>query len=172
PGQWAYSAAERRVEQRSQIRGGPSTNSSPIKAGTYLALRSDAGRPPLRDFTLRATLRSDSDGGLGLVFRWQDVDNFYFVLLERQRNYRTIGRKVGGVFEALATPALDTTQSFTANTPFDLVLDVAGDTFRLFFNASLALTGQDTRLPGPGRVGFMARNNNRAFFSSLEVLQS
>ncbi len=175
PGEWIYNAAGRRVEQRSSIHGG-STNAasagSPNKPGTYLVLRSDAAHPPLRDFTLRASLGAASAGGLGLVFRWQDVDNFYFVLLDLQRNYRLIGRKVGGTFAALADPALDTANSFVAGTPFDLVLDVAGDSFRLFFDGNLALTGRDTGLADAGRVGFMARNNDQATFSNLELLQN
>ena len=47
-------------------------------------------------------MRSDSSGGIGLIFRFQDIDNFYYVLLHDNGNpaapfrYRIIARKQDG----------------------------------------------------------------------------
>ena len=99
--QWQYNTAEARVEQQATIRGGPD-DSSVTKPGTYLVLRAEPVRPAVQDFTLKATVRSDGGGGIGLVCRWQDVNNFYFFLLDQQLNFRMLGKKVAGTFQALA----------------------------------------------------------------------
>jgi hypothetical protein len=170
PSRWRYDAAQVRIEQRSGLWGG-STGANANKPGTYLVLRTRPGLPTVNDFILRTTLRSDNDDGIGLVFRWQDGDNFYFFLMNRQRRYRMLAKKVGGLFEPLATPAMDTTQGFQTRETYRIRLTAQDSEFQVYLNEALVLQGRDASLSAPGRVGFMCHGNAAAFFYTLDLRQ-
>ena len=170
PSLWQLNPAERRIEQRSNIRGG-SLIANANKPGTYLVLRSGVGRPPVRDFVATATVQSNGSGGLGMVFRWQDVENFYFFLMDQQGSFRILGRKVGGTFDMLAAPALDETQSYESGRPYLVRISAQGSRFRVFLDGQPALAGEDDSLAAPGRVGLMCRQNNLVDFYSIALLQ-
>ena len=170
PSQWQYNAADARVEQRSTIRGGPN-DTSPTKPGTYLMLRAEPVRPTVQDFTLKVTARSEAGGGIGLVFRWQDVNNFYFFLLDQQLNFRMIGKKVAGAFLDLAFAASDTTQSYQRSAFHGLRITAKGSTLRAYLDDALILEGEDGSIAGPGRVGLVCRNDQQAAFYNIGLVQ-
>jgi hypothetical protein len=125
----------------------------------------------VQDFTLKVTVRSTGGGGLGLVFRWQDVNNFYFFLIDQHLNFRMIGKKVAGTFQALEVAASDTTRSYQPDAFHGLRMTAIGSTLRAYLNDALILEGEDVSLAGPGRVGFMCRNNNQAAFYNIDLVQ-
>ena len=168
--QWQYNTAEARVEQQATIRGGPD-DSSVTKPGTYLVLRAEPVRPAVQDFTLKATVRSDGGGGIGLVCRWQDVNNFYFFLLDQQLNFRMLGKKVAGTFQALDVAASDTTRSYQPDAFHGLRMTAKGSTLRAYLDDALILEGEDASLAGPGRVGLVCRNNDQAAFYNIDLVQ-
>ncbi len=170
PSQWQYNAAERRIEQLSAIRGG-SNVANANKPGTYLVLRSEPGRPAVRDFSFRATLQSGGNGGIGLVFRWQDVDNFCFFLMDLQRNFRVLGKKVGGTFEHLQTMAVDATQSYETGRPYLVRIVAHGEHIEAFLDGRQVLAGADTSLLAPGRVGLVSHRNDQAQFYRIDLLR-
>jgi hypothetical protein len=170
PSQWAWAAAQRRIEQRSGIWGG-SSRSPEQRPGGYLVLRTTPTLPALADLDLTARMEAGTRGGIGVVFRWQDVDNFYFFLMDSQRNSRILAKKVGGVFQNLATPALDPTTGFTVPGVRLVRLEVRGDTFRVSIDGSPALLGRDASLAGPGRVGMMSRACDQSFFYGVELIR-
>jgi hypothetical protein len=171
PSQWEHDAAGARVVQRSNIWGGSSAVNA-NKPGTYLVLRTDPRRPPVRDFILRATLQSTDDDGMGVVFRWQDEENFYFFLMDAAHRFRLFGKKAAGEFQELEAAAADTTQGYEAGTVYDLRLTAVGPDFEVYLNDRLALRGRDSSLAEAGRVGFFCRNNADAAFSRLELIQT
>jgi hypothetical protein len=141
---------------------------SPNKPGTYLVLRSTPARPRVRDFTLETRFRSeDSNGGVGLVFRYQNPFEFYFFLMEP--GYRLLGRRRGANFSALSS--VDTS-GFAIDTDSVLRLEARGPSFEVFLDGASILTGTDTEIVAPGRVGFMTWNNTAAFFRSIYLAKS
>lgn len=170
PSQWQYNATDARVEQQAAIRGGPD-DTSVTKPGTYLVLRAEPVRPAVQDFTLKATVRSAGGGGLGLVFRWLDVNNFYFFLIDQQLHFRMLGKKVAGTFQALDLAASDTTRSYQPDAFHSLRMTATGSTLRAYLDDAVILEGEDGSLAGPGRVGFVCRNNNQAAFYNIDLVQ-
>lgn len=168
PSEWRYNPADQRIEQVSNIWGGQPTP-NPEKPGTYLVLRADQSRPPVQDFVFETTLQADDDDGIGLVFRWQDVDNFYFFLMDSERGYRLLARKVGGEFKGLSDGGLDLTQGFATGRRYRARLVARGGLFLLYLDGELALQGQDESIQRPGRVGFMCRGNNQAYFYDMKL---
>lgn len=172
PGQWEYSAAEREVRQTSGA-GGGSNNFNASKRGTSLLVRPAATPPVPLNFVLYTSMRSDSSGAIGLVFRFQDIDNFYFVLLHDNGNpaapfrYRLIGRKQAGAFSFLESGGADDTAGYTPNTWFTLRLAVQDEQFDLAIDGVEVLSGRDAGILSPGRVGFMTRSAAGARFRFL-----
>lgn len=174
PSNWIYNAADGRIEQHADIFGevAGSAANGPIKPGSYLVRKSDATLPEVKDLLLIASLASAPlAAGIGLVFRWQDADNFYFFLMDGQRNYRRLGKKVGGVFQELATPAADLAHGYVAAQPITVRVRAKGDDLRVFFDGSLVLTGHDTDGGAAGRVGFFSWGNSGAQFDDLQVVE-
>ncbi|MBV9774802.1 MAG: hypothetical protein JO040_12685 [Gemmatimonadetes bacterium] len=170
PSQWSWAAAAHRIEQRSAIMGGDSKVPA-LRPGTYLVLKTTPSLPAVADFTLTARMEAGAAGGIGLVFRWQDPNNFYFFLMDSLRNSRILARKVAGVFAPLSTPALVTTASFSVGAVHQVRLQVQGDTFVVRIDGGEALTGRDASLPGAGRVGLMSRSCDQAFFYGVDLVR-
>jgi hypothetical protein len=172
PGQWTFAAAEREVRQTSAA-GGGSNNFNASKRGTLLLVRPAATPPAPRNFVLHASVRSDDSGGLGLVFRFQDLDNFYYVLLHDNGNpaapfhYRILARKVAGAFSFLESGGADAAAGYTPDRWFALRLAVQDEQFDLAIDGVDVLSGRDSSLPAAGRVGFICRNAAGARFRFL-----
>jgi len=172
PGQWQFAAGEREVRQTSTA-GGGSNNFNATKRGTYLLVRSAATPPAPRNFALYTSMRSDSSGGIGLVFRFQDIDNFYYVLLHDNGNpaapfrYRIIAKKQEGSFSLLEADGADNASGYTPNRWFSLRLAVQDEQFSLAIDGVEVLSGRDAGIMSPGRVGFMSRSAAGARFRFL-----
>ena len=169
PGQWQYAAADREVRQTAAA-GGGSNNFNATKRGTYLLVRPAATPPAPANFVIYTSMRSDSSGGIGLIFRFQDIDNFYYVLLHDNGNpsapfrYRIIGRKQGGAFSLLESGGATDAVGYTPNQWFSLRLAVQDEQFDLAIDGVEVLSGRDAGIMSPGRVGFMSRSAAGARF--------
>jgi hypothetical protein len=170
PSAWSFDGPNEVVRQASRIFGG-STTTNANKPGTYLMLRTGASTPVLADVIVRSEVHSDGDRGIGLVFRFVDVDNFYFFLMEQAGPYRRIGRKVAGAFADLDQPAVDLTQGYAPGTTFRLKVEAQGEVLRAYLDEQLVVEGRDASLSAPGRVGLMTKGNDQASFGTFEVLE-
>jgi hypothetical protein len=172
PGQWQFAAADREVRQMSGA-GGGSNNFNASKRGTYLLVRPAATPPPSRNFVLYTSMRSDSSGGIGVIFRFQDIDNFYYALLHDNGNplapfgYRLMARKQAGAFSLLESGGGEEVAGYTPNQWFTLRLAVQDEQFDLAIDGVEVLSGRDSGITSPGRVGFMSRSDAGARFRFL-----
>ena len=169
PSHWEVDVAEGAIRQAARIRGGDDTP-GPDKPGGQLLLRQARMRAPAADLIVTTGFRSGSPEGVGLIFRWLDVDNFYFALLDAGAGYRFLGKKIAGNFSMLEEGGVDTTQSFEQERLHALRISAQGDAIRMHLDGELALAGRDRDLAGPGRVGFLTRGNDAAHFYSLDVV--
>jgi hypothetical protein len=174
PSAWAHDAARGAIVQTSNIHG-PSnaTTTDPDKPGTYLVRKESPDWRPLADVVVRARVRSDDDDGIGLVFRYQDEDNFYFLLIDSQRGYRRLGKKVGGVFADLHTAGgLDSQNGYPVGQELELSVTAVGDALAASLDGQLILSARDGSIADPGRVGLYAWGNPAASFLELSVRQA
>jgi hypothetical protein len=169
PSQWSYDAAEQRIEQTSRIGSPGRLKPDPVKPATYLVRRSDPGWPALADLVARARISSDEPGGIGLVFRYRDEDNFHFFMMDSLGRFRLLGKKVDGEFQALDEPAVDRSAGFEVRRSYDLAVAAVGDAIQVYLDGEEILSGRDGSLLGPGRVGFYAWRNSGARFEYLNI---
>ncbi|MFD4576544.1 family 16 glycosylhydrolase [Streptomyces sp. NPDC058417] len=98
----------------------------------------------------RVTLEpgSASGGDAGLVARYQDAANHYYLRLQPGQDQVSLVRKAGGTSTVLASSPLD----LATGTAYDLRLVVKGDTVSGYVGGVLKVTGTDTSLT-TGRAG-------------------
>jgi hypothetical protein len=132
--------------------------------------RTDAAISALPNLIITCRLRSEDEDGIGLVFRYQDVDNFYFFLMDSRRNFRRIGKKVGGVFQELSNPAVVTSEGFIVGQDYSVKVRLKDNNLAVFLDDAPILSGQDASLPA-GRVGFFSWANSGAQFDDLQIIE-
>lgn len=167
PGSWSHDAGGARVLQTSSI-GGGSNAFNANKRGTYMVLQAGQVSALPDNFLLYAELGADS-GGIGLVFNFQDVDNYFFFIMSQPTPYALIGKKQAGNF---AFPDQGGQLNGSSYAPGEhrirLVqqngqIDVAIDQIPL-------LSARESVPPMAGSTGFLSRNSASARFHSLRWL--
>lgn len=167
PGNWLFNSTLGRIEQNADISGGSNAfNAS--KRGTYLLLSSTAVAEAPQNCLLQAEVGADS-GGIGLVFNFQDIDNFYFFIMSLPTPYRFLGKKIGGSFSFLDSGGQDNGNAYSPGDHSLRLIQQNGE-FELAVDHTPVLQGREDTLPTPGSVGFLSRNSATARFQSLRWL--
>lgn len=169
PSAWAYDAAVQELRQTSSITGG-SNNVNPSKIGTYLVLRQAVLGQAIADFLLHAQVRSDVSGGIGLVFRFADIENFGFFLMNRPSPYRLFGRQIAGASSLLGSSSADRSAGYEPGHWHRLRLLAQGDRFEVAVDERVVLQTRDQSLDAAGSVGFICRSAASARFRHLRLL--
>jgi len=158
PSQWRLGNGA--FVQRSAIAGGL----DPEAPGTMAI----AGDPAWEDYRLRVVLRSDTDQGVGVVFRYQDDQNFYRLSLHSALGYRRLIKVSAGT----VTTLWEDTTAYPVGDDITVTVDAIGahlvgyqGTTRLF---ALTDTPTDTSLV-KGRIGVYSWANSRVQFAHVEV---
>lgn len=130
--------------------------------GTYIA----GGNPAWADYTLRVQLLSRDNDAIGVLFRYQDDDNYYRFSMDRERRYRRLIRKQRGDVTVL----WEDEERFETERPYTVA--ITGDGMRI----SMRLDGEslcDVNDPETavlhGQVGLYCRANKGALFDQLTV---
>jgi alpha-tubulin suppressor-like RCC1 family protein len=159
PSQWAVTAGE--LRQTSPIFGGSTDASVPDKPGTS-ALAGDA---TWTDYCLRVHLVSDDPSGvIGVIFRYQDANNYYRFSMDQQHSYRRLIKKVAGVVTVLWQDAVP----YTVGREYALTLECAGEQFRGSLDGVQIFTVRDSTLTA-GRIGLYCWANTGARFAEVQV---
>lgn len=131
------------------------------------------------DYSFNATVRSTDNDGVGLIFRYQDAQNYYRILLMNDPAWS--GRDMFGTpFNA----PLQRIQKFVDGEPiilaenkvaeaypsgfFALTADVRGDTIQAFLNGKRILRAIDDTYRN-GRIGLLSYANTGAHYDSIAV---
>lgn len=119
-------------------------------------------------YDLSARMRTNDDDLLGLVWNYQDPDNYFRVGVRQQPGSGNFGgteglavqKIVGGVVTQLnpAGPGIGSpspiTQTMIDNrTPFDLKVAVSGTSYEVFFDGASIVTGTDPDLASGRKIG-------------------
>ncbi len=167
PGDWSFDPVAGQIRQNSAISGG-SNAFNPNKRGSYLVLQSSLV-PSLPDnWLLHVELGADS-GGIGVVFNFQDIDNFYFFIMSLPTPYRLLGKKVAGSFSFLDSGGQDNGNAYTPGNHSLRLIQQNGQ-FEVAIDQVPIMSAQENVQPVSGSVGFLCRNSASARFQSLRWL--
>jgi hypothetical protein len=138
------------------------------KPGTYVV----AGDPTWQDITFKATLRSDDDDAIGVIFRYQDEQNYYRFSMDRQRRYRRLVKFEEGQAELLYDD--NTQEGFELGEPYEVEvqLTTANGATHIAIRLNSSIWGEVTDQDEPieqGQIGLYCWANTGARFSNVRV---
>lgn len=143
------------LRQSSAIGGG----ALPDAPGTYAVWSNGSG-----DSRIRVRLRSDSDGAIGVAFRFSDTRNYYRFSVSNSPPYRRLIKKVEGVTTVLWQDAI----GFPPGTPLDWTFDVTGSVIAGSLAGTQVFRVVDTSM-ATGDVALYCAANDGARFEDIEV---
>ena len=149
----------------------PPTSGAVNNSGTYEpdVLVQDSFIAP-ETYDLSARMRTNDDDIVGLVWNYQDPDNYFRVGI-RTQNAGTFGgtqglavqKVVNGVVTQISpngtgvgAPSPITQEMINNRTPFDLKVAVNGSSYEVFFNGQSVVSGTDPDLAAGRKVGFQS----------------
>jgi len=80
---------------------------------------------------------------VGVMFRYQDDNNYYRISFSTKESFARLEKKVGGVFTTLATNA----QGYVENQTFNVVANLSGDLIQITRDGDPLFAVRDTSLP-------------------------
>lgn len=166
---WQYNIAEHYIEQTNTTRGGGLTLNSPRKAGAQLLYRPSGDAIPIENGILSSSVSTTDQDGIGFVFRWQDIENFYFFLISQRHNYQLFGKKIAGNFSFLTTGGIGDTIGIDLSSPQIITVHFNHHFFRAVLNENTLAEGEDNDLSS-GEVGWLTHANNAAHFHTLDIV--
>ncbi len=159
PSAWSVLAGA--IVQTSNIYGGSTAGPAPDKPGTSAIVKAPQEWTNVR---IRVTFSSVDDDAIGVVFRFADRDNYYRLSLDRERGYRRLVKKIGGVVTVLWEDA----GGFDIGQSYDLTIDAFGDHLIGHLDGVPLFNVRDADRAA-GTVGFYCWANVLARFEALQV---
>lgn len=148
------------MRQTSDYYAGSVDRAEPEKPGTYAV----AGAASWADYRFSARLRSDTDNGIGVVFRYRDRDNYYRFSMDEQLGYRRLIKKVDGRVSVLWESSL----GYDHRLEQIITIDCEGDRLSGYLNGVQLFSVEDDDIQA-GRVGLYSWRNEGARFLEVRV---
>lgn len=102
---------------------------------------------------------SSEASGIGLMLRYQDVDNFYFAVINTVSQALRIFKRVGGANTQLG----NFNGGYNTNTDYTLKFQATGTTLKAFVNGVERLSLTDSDITAAGKVGLWTDYGNSTF---------
>jgi hypothetical protein len=159
-GPMSWSAATGVMVQSSNVYTLPTGPEVP-KLGTYAFWQ---GGPSWTDYATAATIWSEDDDAIGIMFRYQDENNYYRFSWDQQRRYRRLVKCEDGAFTLLA----DDSVVYVSGQSYDLEIIAEGMTLQVYVDGSLVLWADDSSLSW-GTVALYSWGNAGSYFDDIVV---
>jgi hypothetical protein len=157
PSHWFVSGGA--IAQNSWILGGSFADDA-NKPGSMAV----TGSPAWDNVRIRATLESSTAYGLGLIFRYQDRQNYYRLAMDNLNGRRRLSKTVAGVTTVLWQDAF----TYQLNQPYHVEVLATADRLIGYTGGTLIFDVAERDVP-TGRVGFYVWANAGAHFRALTV---
>ncbi len=139
----------------------------------HLGSHVSSGDKNWQDYSLNAVLRSTDNDGIGLLFRYQDEQNYYRILLMNDAgNSGAVGSAVQRIQRFVDGEPRTLHQNLVSEAYpsgyFSLTADVRGDSIKAYLNGELIGAVRDT-VYDSGKIGLFVYANSGAYFDSVMV---
>ena len=157
----AWSATGGALQQTSNINNG--TNSGLPLLGTHLRYNNGFA---WTNYHLALTLRSEDNDALGILVRYQDLNNYYRFSWDRERSHRRLVKVHNGVFTLLD----DDTVPHVQGQSYQVEFQVEGTQLTVRVDGAIIFNVTDSSLPA-GTVALYSWANTGAHFDDVIVSQ-
>ncbi|MFC3040717.1 metallophosphoesterase [Virgibacillus xinjiangensis] len=164
PSDWSVVRGE--LVQSSNIYG-PDVSAVENRKGTFAYYDKAQAINSWKDYTFSTTLRSGDNDGIGLMFRYQDPDNYYKLDLDEERNFIKLFKVVDGVETTLAQ--VDD-PGYTIGANFEWKIKVSGNQIQAFKDGIDIFGGpimDDSH--STGTVALYSWGNPNSYFDGIRV---
>jgi hypothetical protein len=158
PSNW--SAATGTMVQSSNIFSVP-VGAELTKLGTYAWYTDGAG---WTDYRTTLTISSDDDDAIGLMFRYQNENNYYRFSWDKQRKYRRLVKKVNGVISLLAEDNVP----YVAGQDYQLKVTAQDSTLQVHIDGTSIFSVTDSSLSS-GTIALYCWGNKGGYFDDVSV---
>ena len=160
------------LRQTRSIKGGADDAADPFKPGTMLVFGNDPAldvghsEQPFNwtDYRLSVYLSADSDGAMGLVFRYGDLNNYYRFSLDRNRKYRRLVSVVNGIHSILKEDDF----IYEPQTDYLITVEAIGEALRVYQDGALIFDVTDLA-HAQGSIGLYCYDNAGTRFNDVRV---
>jgi len=136
-------------------------NSGVLDQGTYAL----TGKNEWRNSSVSLKMRSHDDDAIGVLFRYQDPDNYYLFSMDSQRKYRRLVRKYNGTISVLAEDFI----AYTTGKWYNVKIDLMDENINIELNETDIFEVTDGFLRN-GKIGMYSRGNKGSEFKDVMVI--
>ena len=151
----------RTLLQTSDYGGSDFNDKDPSRPGTLLL----NGLQDWGDYRLECELLSEDDGGIGVVFRYKDENNYYRFSINRQKQFRQLFRRKNGKNKILWQDQ----EAYTSNRWYHARIDCAGDRLIGYLDHRLLFDVRDAQGIKTGQIGLYSWYNQGSRLRTMRV---
>jgi hypothetical protein len=150
-----WSAAGKALVQSSNI-----GSEDPEQFGTYALYTKGSWT----DYRVTLKMLSNHSGALGVMFRFQDSNNFYRFSWDQERRLRQLAKREKGSFKILAQDDV----AYDSGLVYQVELVARGTELKVFINGSTVFSVDDTAFTG-GTIALYSSRNPGSVFDDVLV---
>jgi len=156
----AWSAATGVMVQSSNVHTLPTGTELP-KLGTYAYWQAGTG---WTDYTMEVTIKSADNDAIGIMFRYQDENNYYRFSGDKERSYIRLVKCVNGQFTLLAEDSVP----YVTDQNYLLKIVAQGSTLQVSIDGSPVFSVNDSSLSS-GTIALYSWGNTGSYFDDIVV---
>jgi len=134
---------------------------APQYLGTYLIYENGK---TWTDYQLNATLKSNDNDFMGIMFRVQDDNNYYRFAWDNQRKIRRLTRHKNGTVTVLAEDSIP----YVIGRAYDLSIEAFGNDIKIFIDGQSIFTATDSSFQS-GSIAMYSWANQSGSFDNIDV---
>jgi hypothetical protein len=159
-GTMAWSAASGTMVQSSNVHSTITVN--PLaKLGTYAHWQAGTG---WTDYTASVTIKSTDNDAIGIMFRYQDENNYYRFTWDRQGNSRNLVKCENGQFTILAQDSVP----YVTGKEYQVKISTQGSTLQVSIDGSPVFSVNDSTFSS-GSIALYSWGNAGSYFDDITV---
>jgi hypothetical protein len=116
------------------------------------------------DYRVSVKIRSSDNDGVGLMFRYQDSENYYRFSWNSHHKYRRLEKQVGGVFKVLAQDSV----TYKTGQTYALQIVAQGSSLKVLIDGQTIFSVTDTSL-SEGTIALYSHYNMGSSFDDVFV---
>lgn len=155
----SWSVIDGILKQSSNIWGGSLEGPDPDKPGTYVLWGDD-----FENYTVTGEMKSGDDDALGVMFRYQDANNYYRFSMNREMMYRELVKKVNGVYSILHKDPI----AYEQNRWHSFQVTAINDRIALWIDGKQFCDIRDTSIK-KGKAGLYCWGNEKSEFDNFMI---